>query len=513
MNSAVDRFAGWRRLWFAGLVATVIGYALLGSPSPVSGDDPFFLLNDARWLVEHHEIPSVDHFSYTAQGQPWIYPVGGSLLFYGLWLIGGYAPLSRFAASATPATTALLLRNGSVISAVLTALAIPLIAVRTGVRADLFTTLLSAAYLALLWRYHKTGRARLWLLPVLMILWVNAHLGFFLGLGLIGGYILVEGLEFFWPDRRRAAAERLWRAGPWFVVTAAATVVNPFGLEIYGAVLRQLTAPQLEMMWEWQPVPINWRTLRLIGSPVSSEGAFVLVMLIAVAIAVVGVCRKQFGAGILLLGAVIATVQHIRSLALLAIVTVIVGSSVLDGIKMPIGQWGKPVVAAILAIVLTSLMIDMGARKFPLLGGWLSREYPEGAISFIEREHIPAQILATRFGSYFTWRLWPKYLDYWDARTIPFGREVLAQLGWLAALPPEAPEWQQAAEQYDINAVLGVRGPLGFRLPEFCASRQWIPVYLDEVSAVFVRRRPENEEFNRLRIDCDTARMRGADRS
>ena len=368
MNSAVDRFAGWRRLWFAGLAAIVIGYALLGSLSPVSGDDPFFLLNDARWLVEHHEIPSVDHFSYTAQGQPWIYPVGGSLLFYGLWLIGGYALLSWFAASATAVTTALLLRNGSVISAVLTALAIPLIAVRTGVRADLFTTLLSAAYLALLWRYHKTSRARLWLLPVLMILWVNAHLGFFLGLGLIGGYILVEGLEFFWPDRRRAAAERLWRAGPWFVVTAAATVVNPFGLEIYGAVLRQLTAPQLEMMWEWQPVPINWRTLRLIGSPVSSEGAFVLVMLIAVAIAVVGVCRKQFGAGILLLGAVIATIQHIRSLALLAIVTVIVGSSVQDGIKMPIGQWGKPVVAAILAIVLTSLMITWARGSSPYSG-------------------------------------------------------------------------------------------------------------------------------------------------
>ena len=342
MNSAVDRFAGWRRLWFAGLVAIVIGYALLGSLSPVSGDDPFFLLNDARWLVEHHEIPSVDHFSYTAQGQPWIYPVGGSLLFYGLWLIGGYALLSWFAASATAATTALLLRNGSVISAVLTALAIPLIAVRTGVRADLFTTLLSAAYLALLWRYHKTGRARLWLLPVLMILWVNAHLGFFLGLGLIGGYILVEGLEFFWPDRRRAAAERLWRAGPWFVVTAAATVVNPFGLEIYGAVLRQLTAPQLEMMWEWQPVPINWRTLRLIGSPVSSEGAFVLVMLIAVAIAVVGVCRKQFGAGILLLGAVIATIQHIRSLALLAIVTVIVGAACWTGSRCQLVNGGSP---------------------------------------------------------------------------------------------------------------------------------------------------------------------------
>jgi hypothetical protein len=486
----------------------VIGYALLGSLRPVFGDDPFFLLNDARWLVEHHEIPLVDHFSYTAQGQPWIYPIGGGLLFYGLWLIGGYPLLSWFAALATAATTALLLWSGSVISAVLTALAIPLIAARTGVRADMFTTLLSAAYLALLWRYHRTGRARLWLLPVLMILWVNAHLGFFVGLGLIGGYLLVESLEFFWPDRRQAAVERLRRAGPWFIVTVAATALNPFGLEIYDAVIRQVTAPQLEMIWEWQPVPINWSTLLLIGSPISEEGALVLVMIIAVLMAVVAVWRKQFGAGLLLLSAAIATVQHVRSEALLAIVTVIVGSSVLDGIKMPIGRRVEPVAAAILAIVLASLLIDMGPQKLPLRGSGLSREYPEGAIAFIEREHIPAQILATRFGSYFTWRLWPKYLNYSDARTIPFGPAVLEQLGWLAALPPAAPEWQRVAEHYDINGVLAVRGPLGFRLPEFCASKEWIPVYLDEVSAVFVRRRPENEEFNRLRIDCDTTRTR-----
>jgi len=395
----------------------------------------------------------------------------------------------------------------------LAALAVPLIAARTGVRADMFTTVLSAAYLALLWRYHRTGRARLWMLPVLMILWVNAHLGFFVGLGLIGGYVLVESLEFFWPERRHAAADRLRQAGPWFIITAAATMLNPFGFEIYSAVFRQLTAPQLELMWEWQPVPINWSTLSLIGSPISGDGARVLVMIIAVATAMVAIWRKQLGAAILLLGTAIAVVQHVRSEALLAIVTVIVGGSVLDGVKMPIGLWARPVTAAILAVVLTSLLIDMGLRKVPLLGTWLSREYPEGAISFIEREHIPPQILATRFGSYFTWRLWPKYLGYWDARTIPFGPAVLEQLGKLAALPPEAPAWQRVTERYDINAILAVRGPLGFQLSEFCASSRWIPVYLDEVSAVFVRRRPENEEFNRLRIDCNTvgtrSRIRG----
>jgi hypothetical protein len=505
---AVVGSAGWERLWFAVLAAIVIGYALLGSLRPVFGDDPFFMLNDARWLVQHHDIPSVDHFSYTAQGQPWIYPVGGSLLFYGFWLIGGFPLLSWFAASATATTTALLLRRGSVISAALAALTVPLIAARTGVRADLFTTLLSAAYLALLWRYQRTGRARLWLLPVLMILWVNAHLGFVVGRGIIGGYVSVESLEFFWPERRKVVAERLRQAVPWFIVTAAATLVNPFGFEIYRAVLRQATAPQLEVMAEWQPVPINWSTLLLVGSPVSWEGALVLVMIIAVATAMIAVWRRQFGAALLLVGAVIAEVQHIRFQALLGIVTAIVGSGVLDGINIPMGRRAKPLAAAILAIALAGLMIDMSSRKLPLLASWLSREYPEGAIAFIEREHIPAQILATRFGAYFTWRLWPKYLGYWDARTIPFGPDVFAQLGRLAALPPEAPEWQRVVERYDINAVLAVRGPLGFRLPEFCASNGWIPVYLDEVSAVFVRRRPENEEFNRLRIDCEATQTR-----
>jgi hypothetical protein len=504
-NGVAGRSADWEKLWFGALAAIVVGYALLGSLHPVYGDDLFFLLNDARWLVERHEIPSVDHFSYTAQGQPWIYPIGGSLLFYGLWLIGGYASLSWFAALATAATTALLLRRGSVISVVLAALAVPLIAARTGVRADMFTTVLSAAYLALLWRYHRTGRARVWMLPVLMILWVNAHLGFFVGLGLIGGYVLVESLEFFWPERRQAAAGRLRQAAPWLIMTAAATVLNPFGFEIYSAVFRQLTAPQLGLMWEWQPVPINWSTLSLIGSPISEDGARVLVMIIAVATAVAATWFKQFGAAVLLLGTAIAAVQHVRSEALLAIVTVIVGGSVFDGIKMPIGRWVRPATAATLAAVVTSLLIDMGTRKVPLLGTWLSREYPEGAISFIEREHIPPQILATRFGSYFTWRLWPKYLDYWDVRTVPFGPAAMEQLAWLASLPPDAPDWQRVVARYDINAVLAVRGPLGFRLPEFCASNEWIPVYLDAVSAVFVRRRPENEKFNRLRIDCNTA--------
>jgi hypothetical protein len=89
----------------------------------------------------------------------------------------------------------LLLRRGSAFTAAIAIVAIPLIAERTGPRAEMFTVILFAAYLSILWQNYQSGRARLWLLPLLMIAWVNLHLGFIAGLALIVGFIGLELLE------------------------------------------------------------------------------------------------------------------------------------------------------------------------------------------------------------------------------------------------------------------------------------------------------------------------------
>jgi hypothetical protein len=233
------------------------------------------MLATARWIIQHREIPWTDHFSYTAQGQPWIYPVGGSLLFYGVWLIGGYAALSWLGAVSTAATAALLLRSGSAISTALAVLALPVIATRMEVRADAFTTALFAAFLALLWRYHETGRARLGLLPVLMVVWANAHLGFPAGLAATVGYAGVEAIELIWPECRRAAIHRLRRAWPWLFLCFPATLLNPFGWWIYAGVFRQFTAPLMPLQIEWQPIRLAWLT----SSLRDANGAFTLTLL------------------------------------------------------------------------------------------------------------------------------------------------------------------------------------------------------------------------------------------
>ncbi len=522
-------------LWFVVLSLFVIGYAFLAGIRTLTEFDLGWLLATGRWIAHHRQIPSTDVFSYTAQGQPWIYPIGSSLIFYAAWLVGGYALITWLGAAACAATTALLLRRGSVISGLLAILAVPLIAVRTRPRADMFTVLLFAAFLALLWRYHRTGRSPLWLLPLLMVAWVNLHLGFVVGLALIAGYVLTETTEMVWPGRRKPALERLRQCWPWLIAVLGATLVNPWGWEIYAALLRQERAMADQLQWipEWGSVPLSWTIMSTGLSLRDPGGAFFLMLLITAAAVPIAVLRKQLAAAAFLSGASLLAVRYIRFEALFGIVTVIVGADVLSsalnalqkkirnarfetarcGAALTVGAASLAVALACLRSAdLVSDRSYLASTDLGAFGVGLSWWFPERGASFLERENIPAQIFNTyNEGGYFTWRLGSKYLDYVDGRAIPFGPELVERNSKLLATSPESPQWQREAEHYNINAILV---PLGRynglhlfpMLRQFCGSEDWPPVYLDEVSAVFVRRRPENEDLiARLRIQCATA--------
>jgi Flp pilus assembly protein TadD len=154
----------------------------------------------------------------------------------------------------------------------------------------------------------------------------------------------------------------------------------------------------------------------------------------------------------------------------------------------------------------------LGSTEVASFGTGLSWWFPEGAAAFIERENIPGQIFNSyNEGGYIAWRLGPRYRDYVDGRGDPFGSELVKRSIRLMGSSPDSPEWQQEADRYDINAMIV---PLGRHqaleqfpfFPQFCTSAEWRPVYLDETSAVFVRRRPETANLlQRLEIDCRTS--------
>ncbi len=513
-----------------GLVVLI--YATLAGLRTVTDYDLGWQLATGRWVAQHHQIPSTDVLSSTAAGQCWIYPVGSGLLFYAVFLLGNYAALSWLGAAACTGTAAILLRRGSAVSAVLAIVAIPLIAARTTPRADMFSVVLFAAFLTVLWQQHETGRARLWLLPILMIAWVNLHPGFVAGLTLLGSYVGVESLEMVWPgERRQAAARRLRQGYPWLLATVGATLVNPWGWGIYRVLFRQrsVMASHSQLITEWASVRLNWTTAAAaLSARLPRDAAFFYLLLVVIVAAGVALLRRQLGAAALLVGAAVLAVQHLRLHALFGLVVVVVGSAVLTpGLAHLQLKIEDAKVRSILALGATCLVlvlvsarsvdlvtdrVYMGSTDLGSFGTGLSWWFPEGAAAFIERENIPGQIFNSYpEGGYVAWRLGPRYRDYIDGRAIPFGPEISEREEALQRTPPDSPEWRREAERYDINTIilpLARYDALQFFpvLPEFCSSDIWRPVYLDEVSVVFVRRRAETENLvDRFAINCATA--------
>ncbi len=516
-----------RRLFLL-LAAVAVLYAFVSGLRTVADPDLFWQLATGRWVVQHHQVFSTDVFSYTAAGQPWIYPVGGSLFFYEAYLLGGYALLSWIGAVFCVGTITLLLRRGTPVTAALTVIAVPLIAKRCSPRAEIFTIVLFAAFLSILWENYQTNRAALWLLPPLMLVWVNTHLGFVSGLALMLAFAGINVLEMLQSgDRRRGALEKLRRALPWFAVTALCTLGNPWGWRIFEALLRQNHAMAEHSMWiaEWGKVPLSRAAWSQAFSLANGNPFYLLLVVVAIA-TLLALVQRQFGVAILMVCATYPGVQHIRMDSLSGCVIVVAAGSIL---YTPIRQLDSRIpnartrlilataaaaMFAILGLVRSADAMKIHEMALSTYGAGPSWWFPERATEFIQREHVPGEIFNTYTqGGYIAWALGPGRRDYIDGRAIPFGPQAFMHQSELVQSSPDSSLWRVEADRYNINAVIlplnRFESVLG-ELKNFCNSTQWRPIYLDETAGVFVRRKPETEDLiRRANVDCATTPLPG----
>ncbi|HEU5451756.1 MAG TPA: tetratricopeptide repeat protein [Terriglobales bacterium] len=517
--------ASRRATWV--LIALALAYAFLAGFHTTDFDTGWHLAT-GRYVLQHHAVPDTDQFSYTARGAPWIYPPLPGVIFYLLYQLDGWSALSWLTALACVAAVGLTLRRDQPITSALAIVAVPAIAFRTVARADLFNTVCFAALLRVLWTQFRSGRARLWWIPVVMCLWANLHLGFVAGIGLLLAYAGAEALELPFAERRSAVLARLRAAWPWLAAGVAATLLNPFGVNVYRGVLQQ---PLVSEAWNYligefarTPLPtlaaLDWR---------NPQNSYWWVMAIAAAAALIAVARRQFGAAALLAGAAAVSLDRVRFQAMFAVVAVVVAGAVLsDAAAGAIASqperrrtWrllGITAVALLAALValrafgLVSNRYYVEAAETSLFGPGPNRWYPEGAAEFVLRERLPGKMFNEfNSGAFLMWKLGAQYPVYSDNRAMPFGTSFLFHQRWLMQQPPDSQAWDQEVEKWGINFLLlstDRYGGLDFPLAEFCSSRNWTPVYLDQEAAVLVRNTLDNEDLvQRLRIDCATAKF------
>jgi tetratricopeptide (TPR) repeat protein len=511
------------------LIGMALIYAFVAGLRTVADFDSGWQLATGRWVLAHHSVFSSDVFSYTARGNPWVYPPLSGVLLYLVFLAGGYGALSWLGALACVATIALGLRRDRPLTALLAILAVPSIAFRTLPRADLFTTVLFALLLRILWQYRETGKARLWLLPAILLLWVNLHLGFVSGLGLFVAYGAAELADMFMASRRQVAWARLKRALPWMLAAALATLVNPWGWQIYRA-LNPLNANMESynhLVTEWSSVRITPAILKQAVAFRDPNCQFWWLVVASFVLVLVALSRLQLGEAIFLAGATYEAFRHVRLQAVFVVVVLIVGGTVL-GRRRNEGEvpeeelpWKFMWAAVALAIAIVSVRtVDLVTNRSYLANGEISlfgagRSWwlPERATDFIRQNHLPANLMGNyNLGGYLVWRLYPEYPDYIDGRAFPFGPALIRHQEELQLQPMDSPDWQAEADRWKINTVIfstARYAGLNFALQPDCVSEKWKPVYLDEVSMVLVRNTPENQEIvQRLAIDCRRAELK-----
>jgi tetratricopeptide (TPR) repeat protein len=507
-NSASFQSSSNRWVYYL-LAFLALTYAFFAGLRTVSDFDLGWQMATGRWIVQHRSIPSIDVLSYTAAGQPWIYPVGAGLVFYAAYALGGFALLSWVGAAVCVGSLALLLRRNSSVGGALAILAVPVIAQRTTPRADMFTVLLFAASLSLLWEQHRTGNACLWLMPLLMLAWVNLHLGFVAGLGLVAAYAVVELLDAAFAARRRDAFDRLRRAAPWLGAAVLATLLNPWGWGIYRAlIVQQRVNSQHEyLIAEWTRLPLTWTALLNSLSLRQTEGAIYMLLAIAFLAAMVAIFRADWGAALMLLGASYAGARYMRMGALFACVVVVVSGPMLGEAAQKLVSEMKsprmrssivPVAVALLALLVAARCFDLATNRFYLrgssestFGAGLSWWFPERAATFISTRYLPGELFnAYDAGGYVAWRLGPERRNSIDGRAPVFGVAAIRNNSKLLQTSPDSPLWKQEADRYGINTILlplaRFDGIELTKVLEFCNSTAWRPVYIDEVSAVLV---------------------------
>jgi len=101
----------------------------------------------------------------------------------------------------------------------------------------------------------KMRKVRLQLIyfyPLLMLVWVNTHIGFFTGLVVYGSYWLNTLIDWIMKKQKMTVLVVTSIIGIFSIIT---TLLNPFGYNVYLELFRHLTSPLNTMIAEWVAPP------------------------------------------------------------------------------------------------------------------------------------------------------------------------------------------------------------------------------------------------------------------
>jgi hypothetical protein len=347
----------------ADVLAFCVAFTLvLFLPAILNDGDTLWQIRTGGWILDHRAIPAADPFSFTAGERPWFpHEWLAETLLALAWRAGGMAGVMGLAAAAVGLTAAVVLHHARRFLPGMYGLLALIVALANAAPSMLARPHLLAWPCLVLWCGGLvSARARrvapsFALLPV-MLVWVNLHGSFIVGL-LLAGAFLAEAVLFAQPGSIR----RELRGWAGFVGAAVAVaLVNPEGMAGVLFPVHMLGMHSLSWIGEWEPTDFG----RI--QPLE------LVILGCLALGLTGKVTLPPVRLALLLGLIHAALAHARNEQLLGLVGVLIlaepfGASLARGRAAVLGAaWGHLAVEAACLVPLAlvaRLALPLGAER------------------------------------------------------------------------------------------------------------------------------------------------------
>jgi len=484
-------------------------FMLLLTLLPLTDFDYFWHLKTGEYIVKLGDLPQGDIFSFTYLNQPWVlhewlfevvlYSMFAWLGPFGVKLLT--ATLAMAALGITYATLKRFTATPSVAFALLLAACVPF-SLGISPRPQLITYVFFASFLYILLNYKYFQASRyLFALPLLMVIWVNAHGGYLAGIMLLGLFVACEWANYLiFSERDSKRKHQLLQLTISAAATTIASAINP---EFIGHWLYPFQVAGMDVtrqISEWKsPGFQDWGTRSY------------LLIVMAFFISYTYMLRKPdltefiIPAFFMLLG--FAAIRHVplATLTLAPFIAIALPQNNLaethaawhrtklwqlykkwigGGKQVGHGEhWLNWLLLLIIAIGLTMYYPVYNARTENQINAIL----PVKAADFIKRAGITGHMFNSyNFGGYLIYRLYPDQKVFIDGRADMYGDHFVNEYVKIAKVQPG---WEQAFDKYNIDYVItGLNEPLSQLLRMRGDFRL---VYADAHHSVLVRNVPQ----------------------
>jgi hypothetical protein len=466
-------------------------------------------IRTGQQIVATHAIPQVDSFSSTMAGKPWfawewLYDLVVGQLEATLGLNGVVWFTAVVIAAVFAGMFRLLIARGT---NVLVALVLLLFATSASMihflaRPHVVSWLFTLAWFWILDSSERDcfdgfgGRRRrwLWALPLLMLVWVNVHGGFLVGFVLLGIFLLGAVWTWFKASQNRIeemlqkiAARKRMRNLAWVsLLSAAASLVNPYGWKLYSHVYHYLSNRFLmDHIDEFQSP--NFHGV--------AQKCFLALLPITVAVLAVRGRELRMSQGLAVLFAVYAGLYASRNIPVSSILLVIVVGPLVPAAGLARGFSQRMAAIEVglrghlwpsLGMIVTLAIAANGGRagSSVLMDAHFDpKRMPVDAVNYLEKNEVAGPVLSPDYwGGFLIYRLYPKSRVVVDDRHDLYGDEFFKSYLKLVHVEPG---WEEFLETHPTSCVLLPRdAALANRL---VITKGWKQIYADNVTIAFVR--------------------------